>query len=327
MSDVIFEKLCRRLNLGRIEKLSEVVSGGFTHKMYALVTTTGKYAVKLLNPHIMQKRNVIEKFQMAERLECVLETHNIPIIPAIQFRTKKMQKIDGCFFYIYPWYNGSILSFNEIGMVHCRKIGKYLADIHNIERYDYPYRHTELNLDWKLYVQMLSSQNLELSLMLDEICPFLYESQKMSNAAITKVPSVATICHNDMDSKNILWNGNNCKIIDLENISYSNPFIELYKTALRWSGYELCHIDYGLLETLIKSYVDSGGIVPSNWELICDIDFDSLEWLEYNLKRSIGQNCEENEKSLGSFIVKHTIKTLSYYYREKEHILNCLQRI
>lgn len=327
MSDAIFEQLCSRLKLGVIKKSPEPVSGGFTHKMYALVTSTGKYAVKLLNPQIIQRKAASEKIQLAEKLECILDAHNIPIISAIQFQTKKLQEIDGHFFYVYPWYDGRILSFREIEMTHCSIIGKYLANIHSIERYDYPYRHTKLSVDWELYIQKLSLQNPGLSLKLDEICPFLYESQEKSNTAITNVPPVVTICHNDLDSKNVLWNGSDCKIIDLESMSYSSPFIELYKTALRWSGYELCHIDYGLFGALIKSYADFGGSVTPDWETICNIDFDNLEWLEYNLKRSIGLNCTEDEKVLGTFVVKHTIDTLSYYYREKERILNCLQRI
>ena len=78
---------------------------------------------------------------------------------------------------------------------------------------------------------------------------------------------------------------------------------------------------------MIKSYGDFGGSITPDWESICNIDFGNLEWLEYNLKRSIGLNCTEDEKVLGTFVAKHTIDTLSYYYREKEHILNCLQRI
>lgn len=39
--------------------------------------------------------------------------------------------------------------------------------------------------------------------------------------------------------------------------------------------------------------------------MICDIDFDSLEWLEYNLKCCISFDCAEDEKTLRTFVVKH----------------------
>ena len=62
------------------------------------------------------------------------------------------------------------------------------------------------------------------------------KSQGKSNRAITNVPPVITICHNDLDSKMFCGMEVIAKIIDLESMSYSSPFIELYKNsfALVW---------------------------------------------------------------------------------------------
>lgn len=44
--------------------------------------------------------------------------------------------------------------------------------------------------------------------------------------------AVAEICHIDMASKNVLWLDNEFKLIDLECLGYSNPYVELFELAL-----------------------------------------------------------------------------------------------
>jgi hypothetical protein len=48
-----FNKLCDILQLGEIVGVPEAISGGLLHRMYAIETTEGKYAIKALNPQIM----------------------------------------------------------------------------------------------------------------------------------------------------------------------------------------------------------------------------------------------------------------------------------
>ena len=55
MNIEILEKICQQYNLGTMECQPFPFKGGFMHKMYSLFTTTGKYAVKLLNPYVMQR--------------------------------------------------------------------------------------------------------------------------------------------------------------------------------------------------------------------------------------------------------------------------------
>lgn len=47
-----FEKLCTTLKLGEILRTPEAISGGLLHRMFALETTKGKYAIKALNPQM-----------------------------------------------------------------------------------------------------------------------------------------------------------------------------------------------------------------------------------------------------------------------------------
>lgn len=87
--------------------------------------------------------------------------------------------------------------------------------------------------------------------MLKDALPVIQDSQNTGNQARKKL-SIVSICHNDMDCKNVLWNGNDYRIIDLKCLSYNNPFMELFELALCWSGYEDCKIDFQLFQAFAR---------------------------------------------------------------------------
>lgn len=73
-------------------------------------------------------------YRTAEKLEAMLEKSGIPIIPALVFSGRKMQEMDGQFFYLYEWYDGKTLKKEEITEFHCRKIAGFLARINALGR-------------------------------------------------------------------------------------------------------------------------------------------------------------------------------------------------
>ena len=323
----ILNKICLQLDLGEILVEPTQLKGGFMHKMYSLFTTKGKYAIKLLNPYVMKRDTVFENYRIAEELEAKLEQTDIPILPALTFNGKKMQEIDGQYFYLFDFYDGKSLKGEEITIEHCQKIGEFLAKIHNIEKKAQPYNRSERNVDWDMFIEKLSESNTELYNLLIANRDTLYDSQQKGNLATKKMPSVLTICHNDMDSKNVMWNGADCRIIDLECLCYSSPFVELYEMALCWSGYENCNIDFNLLKALIKSYADNGGELPGNWETIYYSSYGRLEWLEYNVKRALGIDCGEDEIEMGISEVRETMEHIVYYHNVRDEIFECLKSL
>lgn len=318
-------KICQQYGLGKPECPPVVLKGGFLHKMYSLFTPGGRYAVKLLNPYIMQRETAMENYDTAERLEAMLEEQGLPILPALRFEGRKMQCIEGQFFYLYAWYDGKALKAEEIKEVHCQKIGNLLARIHRLDRKEAVYERSEIHIDWDSYIEQLAVRNDELCRLLRENRSLLYESQNNGNIAVRKLPHAVSVCHNDMDSKNVLWVGDDCRVIDLECLGVSSPYIELYETALCWCGYEKHHIDYGFLRCFLRSYAEAEGQLPADWETIYWSNYGRLEWLEYNLKRSLGIECSEEEIAMGNSEVRETIAHLSYYHNAKDEIMDCLK--
>ncbi len=321
----IFAKIEKRYNL-KLKAEPTRLHGGLIHKMYKLETEQGAYALKLLNKSVIQRETALENYAAAEELERLLEQNHIPILPALTFGGRKMQEIDHEYFYLFDHYDGKPLKDGDITEYHCAKMGKALAEIHSVHRKAGTEDFEKMSIDWRFYLSQMKKSDPRLYEMLAPHETLLVKSQDRGNRARKKLAHILTICHNDMDCKNVLWNGDDYRIIDLECLSYHNPFMELFESALCWSGYESCRIDFRLLRAFLQGYADSGGELPADWKTLYDCNNGRLEWLEYNMKRVLGIDCEEDEKEIGSIQVEKTIKQIVYYSKMKEQILTHCMR-
>lgn len=320
----IFTQICKEYNLGKLVSEPVTLTGGFLHKMYGIRTEKGKYAVKLLNPYVMKREDAKENYRIAEELEAVLENHAIPVLPAMVFDNRKMQETGGQFFYIFEWYDGKALHGSEIHKEHCVKIARTLAEIHSIDKKEEAYSGKELHIDWDFYLEKLKSENEAIYALLKNNRKRLYDMQEKGNAAIGKLPGLLTICHNDMDCKNVLWSGEEFRIIDLECLSYASPLLEMYELALCWSGYEECKIDFSLFRLFFKTYFEKSEFRFDDWEALYYSNFGRLEWLAYNLTRTLGIECDESEKEIGISETVSTLEHLVYYDRMKKEVIQSM---
>ena len=318
-----FNKLVSNLNLGNLIEEPSRVNGGLTHKMYKIVTDKAKYIVKLLNPNIMKRPTALGNFERADNFEELLKENNIDAIYSIKFNNKKMQEIDGQYFYVYNWYDGKSLKDNEIKSINCEKIGKQLAEIHNITLKEDVWTEDTKNIDWKYYIDLAKEKESPIYDMLFDKIDLLNESMKRGNDVVNKLPNYIAVCHNDLDSKNVLWINDEFKIIDLECLDYSNPYLELFTLALCWSGYESCNINFDLFKTFIDSYFSNSKLSRDiNWEVLYYANNGRLEWLEYNIKRALMLETDsEEEKQLGINEVRETITHALYYDTIRDELL------
>jgi thiamine kinase-like enzyme len=325
MNTTTFEMILNDLELGELTSPIISISGGFMHKMYCMETTTGKYAIKLLNPEIMKRPDVFENYQTAEMFERILQLNNLPIAPALTFHNRKMQCINKQYYYIFDWIDGKALNSEEIEKSHCQIAGKLLAKIHRIEKSDKPLVRNEICIDWDYYITSAYKNCPEISDILIDNRNLLYTSQNEGNIALKNIPSVTTICNGDMDSKNVLWVNGEPIIIDLECLNYGNPYMELFQLALSWSGFEHCHLDYTLLKSFITAYCMEYGKIEVDWEILYSSNLGRLEWLEYNIKRALMIECADaEEQRLGIEQVKETINHVIYYSSIKKELLENL---
>lgn len=318
-----FNLVAEDLQLGRVLENPVRVTGGFMHRMFKVVTEKGSYIIKLLNPNIMKRPTAIGNYKIADDIEEILQQNNIPAVYALEFKNRKMQELNGQYYYVFDWYDGKSLKDGEIKSVHCKKIGEVLAKIHNIDFKNEPFEKDEMHINWQKYIDLAKDMNSPIYDYIKDYADLFNDSMEKGNEAIKKLPPVKAICHNDMDSKNVLWLGDEFKLIDLECLGYSNPYLELFELALCWSGYESCNIDFNLFNTFIESYFRNTQLDTNvDWEALYYCNNGRLGWLEYNIKMALMLECDnEEEQRLGTSEVKETVEHIIYYDKVKDEIL------
>lgn len=407
-SEIFFQKVVRQFGLGELMVRPERVSGGFMHKMYKMETSAGVYALKLLNPVIMERPDAIGNYLRAEKLERILQENDIPVIPALEKDGLKMQCLDGRYYYLFDWFEGKALDWHEIGEVHCRVAGKLLAKIHGIpcveggrfsgqgireivEQEDKGTAGKEVREisgqedkgtagqgireilgqedkgtagqkvreilgqeakeptgqdireilngegaealgqegmfgeDWDSYIKQAAGACPEIAGELAESRELLYQAQRAYHAAIKSVPNVRCICDGDMDCKNVLWKDNEPYIIDLECLDYGNPFTEMYQLALSWAGGAVCDLDFARFGGFIEEYGWEYGDLPVDWKALSGMGYSWLDWLAYNVRRSLGIECaDEEERRMGVRETRETIRRIRHYASVREELVEWL---
>lgn len=307
-----FHALCTQLNLGALTEEPTRLTGGLMHKMYRVATTSGVYALKHLNPHVMARPTAAANFAAAEELERKLEKSPLPLLPALTIGGRKTQEVGGAYCYLFPYFEGKALTENEITPTHCKIVGEVLAKLHGVERKIQPIQRETLTFDW---------DDFDLS---NEDKTLLNQMQTAANAAI--LPPLATICHNDMDPKNVLWNGMDCRIIDLECLGYGSPYLELLETALCWAGYESGEVDFDRFTAFVATYSAAGGDLDADWAAVYHANCGRLAWLHYNLLRAAGSEGAEH-RSLGRAEVDKTLTCVRGYARLRNTLLEHIENI
>ena len=313
-----FKKLCNILQLGEILGVPKAISGGLLHRMFAIETKQGKYAIKALNPQIMIRPLALQNYINSEQI-ANSAANNIPALPAKKFNGSFIQEIDYQFYLVFDWINGHSLQPNEINKVHCEKIGTILADLHMTD-------FSELDIikdcpenvqltDWNYYLQKGQENNLVWVDSMLEIMNKLYKWNAQANKAAIQLTSDMVISHRDLDPKNVMWNEDDPIIIDWEAAAYINPMQELVETAIYWSENEIGNIDKERFLAFIGGYKNRYRKLQADWRTVLVSGFSNkLGWLEYNLKRSLWIECtDEEEQQMGNVQVTDTIKAIRRY--------------
>ncbi|WP_406687936.1 phosphotransferase [Rossellomorea vietnamensis] len=308
------KELCFQTHLGEWITDPVKVSCGLLHTMYAVETTTGKYAVKALNPSIMKRPDALGNYIRSEQV-ARLVSENVPAIPAKTFDGDAIQKVGEQWFLVFDWVEGRSVKQDEISIEHCRMIGSLLADIHHtdFQGIEIEPEETEVrpSIDWYAYLQEGQDMKAEWVKSFDDIIENLYEWDAGAREAESRLGNDRVMSHRDLDPKNVMWVNGEPVVIDWESAGFIHPMHDLVETALYWSG----ATNQDRFSAFIRGYQGENGAITSDWEAVLANGFSGkLGWLEYNLKRSLWLECtDEEEQRLGTRQVIETIGELGEY--------------
>ena len=323
----LISELFETKNLGRIQLPITPVSGGFMHKMYKVKAAGKTYAVKRLNPAIMERPEALINYKKAEELERILEDADIPVITAMTIYGSKMQKICGEYFYIFKWQEGSITDWNSISPGQCIMAGEIQGRIHSIENKKAETTSELSQIDWDEYIKEAQTMQSEIASCLEENRNLLYEVQEELNMARKNLPDIATIIDEDMDPKNVMWNKGKPFVIDLECLDYGNPVSSALQLSLQWAGITMCDIDLNKVKAFFKGYLAVYDNGFKDYDKVFGLAYTWIEWLEYNITRALGKCWDEDDRQLGIAEVMNTLSRIRYIHDKESNIRQALHMI
>ncbi|AIQ46316.1 hypothetical protein R70723_10840 [Paenibacillus sp. FSL R7-0273] len=325
-----FDALCAKYELGRLAGVPEQVSGGFMHRMYRITTDKADYAVKALNPQIMQRSDAMGNMLFAEKVTVRAQKLGIKALPAILSGDSCMHETKGQYYLVFPWQEGKSLPAGTVDLDCAVKMGAVLADIHTA---DFAELLAELPedvispraADWQAYAGQAGLLPLDYADRLAASSANLEQYGQQAYASAQRLRHERVISHRDLDPKNVLWTADRQPLlIDWESAGAVHPMQELLEVALYWSGFEAGKPSKEAFQALIRAYREGGGTLCRDWTDVLNLGYTGkLDWLEYSVKRSLGVECsDEAEQQLGAEQVTGTLESLNDY---AEFIPLCLE--
>lgn len=316
------------LSLGKVLPPVTPVSGGYMHRMYRVNTAGCSYAVKHLNPEIMKRAAVMDNYRRAEKLEQVIEDAGIPIVPALTVNGRKMQELNGEYFYIFHWQDGRITDWYNITPEQCRQAGSILGRIHALQprcKADTP--PVMSAIDWAGYISKAAKQESVIVPLLKESEQLLNDAQDMLNRARLALPAIECITNEDMDPKNVMWNNGRPVVIDLECLDYGNPVSHVLQLSLQWAGITTCSLDPVKVKAFFDGYLEAWDNGFRDYGSVLGLAYTWIEWLEYNITRALWQCRDESEQETGISEVRNTLSRIRYIHGKENDLRQLLNRI
>ncbi len=318
-TEKIICELFESKGLGKVDIPITSVSGGFMHRMYKVNADGKSFAVKHLNPEIMKRPDAMDNYRRAEELEKIIEDAGIPVVAAMTIDGHKIQKICGEYFYVFNWQEGSTTDWNNISCAQCMKAGEIQGRVHSIEQTTTKEVPELSGINWDDYAEKAKLKNSEIAAALKENKDLLYRVQDELNEARKNLPDIECIIDEDMDPKNVMWYQDKPVVIDLECLDYGNPVSSALQLSLQWAGITTCDVDTEKIKAFFKGYLSKSDNGFRAYDKVFGLAYTWIEWLEYNINRSLGQCMDEEERKMAVGEVKNTINRIRYIHdREKE---------
>ena len=128
-----------------------------------------------------------------------------------------------------------------------------------------------------------------------------------------------------MDPKNVMWENDKPVVIDLECLDYGNPISSAIQLSLQWAGITLCDFNSEKQKAFFQGYFQAYDNGFRNYKSVFGLTYTWIEWLEYNIKRALGDCHDKTEQQLGLTEVKNTINRIKYIHHMEDKIKKNLQ--
>lgn len=286
---ILLEKISTHLKLGPILTEPTALSGGLLHKIFRLQTTSGTYAIKLLNPNILSRPEARQNFIDSERIATALQSE-VAAVAAMPFQGSTLQQIGSDAYLVFPWTEGIILTVQQIKPQHAQHIGQQLAQIHQANL-SFSVQQTadsvHVPVSWDTFDDHIRQQGLEILEPFVIALDHIKRWEREASLAIAQLAGATVLSHRDLDAKNVLWNSDAPTIIDWESAGPIHPMHDFIETALYWSLDENNQFQPTHFEAFTKGYFSTGAKLYFPIEPALSAGYaGKLGWLAYSLSKA-----------------------------------------
>lgn len=326
------EEFCVNNNFGNVLNITRL-SGGLMHKMFKVETDKGLYAIKILNPEVMSRSEAYNNLVISETISNLAKDNGIVVSSALNINGDYLTKFNDIYYMIFDFVDGTILSDDEITVEHCKKIARILSQIHSLD-----YSKLGLENDVVAYKRLYDWEGYSLNSNFSQM-PYREEYLnnykkynsilKRANERFNETNKIFTLCHRDMDPKNVMWSDGNPIVIDWESASLANPYQELLEDALCWSGFLSDSFTEVKFVAVFQEYTKNRAIKNVDWySVICGNLVDRFGWLKYNVERSLGIiSNDEEEMNLAENEVSKTMNEINRYLELIGNMYDIIHRL
>jgi len=285
---MICEKFHLGIPSGTMSSISGSRGGSF---LWRIETNQTSYAIKQLSSQIdISNPKIVAKYELSEKIAFRFAEQGIPAVFALDASGHRLTLIENIGYLVYPWVEGQILKSNEISQTHALKIAEIIAELHKVNMS--VAENQSLRFDIYSNDAIITAIDKAVSLK----CPFaqklnekrnvIFTVNKKYHDAIPVLKAESVITHGDMDRLNIIWQGDEPKIIDWESARKMNPTHDVIRTSLGWSRVGLEQFSFDIYNKMLQTYKKSGGLLnKQHIEPALQAGFGSMiHWMIYNIE-------------------------------------------
>lgn len=305
LTDALLRAVCEKYELGKALQ-ARVLTGGLLHRMFALKTTKGEFAVKVINPTILLRPKARGDLQRGEETAQKAARAGLPAVAAVFCAGKAVVDIEyeggQASVLVYPFVKGKSC-YETLSRAQQKLLMETLCRLHQVLGKTEKTEKNQEAFDFARFAPLYKDP-LFLSLL-----PDILRVQALALLALQGEENVYVFSHGDMDRKNVLWD-EGLYLIDWESAAPIPRAQEMQDVALSFSQDEKGRIQTEVYQNLLSFYQ---ALCPLSEKERQNGFYESflprLGWLFYNLERAVYEKGEE--KAAGERQVTLTLHQLA----------------
>ncbi len=336
MDDTAVRGVCELFGLGGPCGAATPVAGGLTHRMWAVETDRGIFAVKEINRNF-DDPGYVGWYERAFALERAAFDAGVPMprpIPDVA-SGRCLAEVPGTgerpmTVRAHAWVEGDKLDNSQMYPAEdATQVAVMLARIHALGMVPEASARALRRFGdehWRMYVERAEAAHASWAAVLRALLPTLRELEAYVSAADDD-PTPLVLSHNDSDKKNVIRTPNRrLVLIDWDAAGPVNPRHDVANYALIWAGVRLGDPDRALAHAFIGAYRRAGGIdVRFRPGDVAELVSRQLTWMNFNVRRALGERLrDDSDREAGMDVIRRNAAELPRFVRSLDTWLAAL---